>query len=455
MHERRISLDCGGTASPARQHRWRRPRARARSGSAAAGTKHVAIVNKDMTDDEIKAAIAAEGSLTVGNWTYSANDELVNQFQKYVKDTYGADIKLTYVGSQQPSEYLTKLAADQKAGNPARFDVIAVEENYWDDASHQGLVDDVLASDLIPNQSWSSTSSSTRRQSIAFQSTAYPGVVYNKNDAGYLTKLKDLADPRLKGKLTLPPADRHHRRRPPPRPRLRDGQGLQGPRADEGGRGLGGPEPRPQRPEVHDRPGRRRSSCSSRARSTRSGSGTASPGWNTWAATRRRRCSCRPTIYPANGYLWVPKGAQHPVLAQVFMNWRLAKDVQFPNAWPIDHGQWSELSEGFLGPDYVDQIPDWFTTDYYTYFPKLDQIKIGVQDDRLGGLQRQLEDLPRLLRPAAWPVGHADAQDMARPPATAGEPIHPRHRGRSWSLNACRCRSGSRPSSGGGSATPA
>ncbi len=65
-------------------------------------------------------------------------------------------------------------------------------------------------------------------------------------------------------------------------------------------------------------------------------------------------------IYPVNGYLWVPKGAAHPVLAQVFINWRLAKDVQFPNAWPIDHGPWSELSEGFLGPDYVDQVPDWF-----------------------------------------------------------------------------------------------
>ena len=51
------------------------------AGSAAAGTKHVAIVNKDMTDDEIKAAIAAEGSLTVGNWTYSATSEIVNQFR--------------------------------------------------------------------------------------------------------------------------------------------------------------------------------------------------------------------------------------------------------------------------------------------------------------------------------------------------------------------------------------
>jgi spermidine/putrescine-binding protein len=80
-------------------------------------------------------------------------------------------------------------------------------------------------------------------------------------------------------------------------------------------------------------------------------------------------------IYPANGYLWIPKGAQHPVLAQVFINWRLQPDVQFPNKWPIDHGPWSELSEGFLGPDYQSQVPDWFKSDYATYYPSLDQIK--------------------------------------------------------------------------------
>ena len=90
-----------------------------------------------------------------------------------MKDTYGADIKLNYVGSQQPSEYLTKLAADQKAGNPASFDVIAVEENYWYDASQQGLVDDVLDSDLIPNQSMVLDVFKHAPQSIAFQSTAY------------------------------------------------------------------------------------------------------------------------------------------------------------------------------------------------------------------------------------------------------------------------------------------
>ena len=81
------------------------------------------------------------------------------------------------------------------------------------------------------------------------------------------------------------------------------------------------------------------------------------------------------SIYPVNGYLWIPKGAQHPVLAQIFINWRLAPDVQFPNSWPIDHSPWSELSEGFLGPSYTDLVPDWLKSDYSKYYPTLDQIK--------------------------------------------------------------------------------
>ncbi|MFL5725871.1 MAG: hypothetical protein ACJ765_13625 [Chloroflexota bacterium] len=348
------------------------------SGSAASGTKHVAIVNKDMTDDEIKAAIASEGTVTVGNWTYSATSEIVNQFQKYVKDTFGADIKLNYVGSQQPSEYLTKLAADQKAGNKASFDVIAVEENYWYDASQQGLVDDSLKSDLIPNQSMVLDIFKHEQQSIAFQSTAYPGVVYDKNDAGYLKKLMDLADPRLKGKVTLPkPTD------------ITAGGLLLG-LASEMGKDYKDPE---QMKQVVDWAVQNLGPNVVKYTTDQAtpqglfeqGAVDAVAFWNSLARLeylgghQEAALLVPPTIYPANGYLWVPKNAQHPVLAQVFMNWRLAKDVQFPNAWPIDHGQWSELSEGFLGPDYVDQVPDWFKSDYFTYFPTLDQIQTGFK----------------------------------------------------------------------------
>ena len=120
---------------------------------APAGTKHIPIVNKDLTDDQIKAEVAKEGSLVVGNWTYTANDELKKQFIKYVKDTYGADIQFTYEGTQQPSTYLTKLAAAKQGGNPAPYDVIAVEENYWADATTNDLVDSFLPSPLVPNES--------------------------------------------------------------------------------------------------------------------------------------------------------------------------------------------------------------------------------------------------------------------------------------------------------------
>src|SRR5262245_52041923 len=75
----------------------------AATNAPAGGTVHVSIVNKDMTKDEIAKAIQAEGSVTVANWTYTANQDLVNQFQKYVKDTYGVDVKLNYEGSQSPS----------------------------------------------------------------------------------------------------------------------------------------------------------------------------------------------------------------------------------------------------------------------------------------------------------------------------------------------------------------
>jgi spermidine/putrescine-binding protein len=342
--------------------------------SAAAGTKHVAIVNKDMTDDEIKAAIAAEGSVVVGNWTYTANDELTKQFEKYVKDTYGADVKLTYEGSQQPSTYLTKLAAAKTGGNPAPYDVIAVEENYWADGMDQDLVDNVFPSDLIPNAAMVLDIFKHDPTTVAFQSTAFPAVVFSKSRAGWMKSLKDLADPRLKGKVILPP------------PGDITNGGLFLGLASELGKDY---KDAAQMKEVVDwvmtnvYPNvlKYTPDSAEMQQLLRSGAVDAVSFWNSLArleyfgGNTDAALLVPAAVFPVNGYLWVPKGAAHPVLAQVFINWRLAKDVQFPNAWPIDHGPWSELSEGFLGPDYVDQVPDWFTKDYFSYFPNLDQIK--------------------------------------------------------------------------------
>jgi spermidine/putrescine-binding protein len=372
-----VAAACGTTASQAPAASSGGTTSQAPAGSASSGTggtTHVAIVDKDMTADEIKAAIAAEGSVVVGNWTYTANDELVNQFQKYVKDTYGADIKLTYEGTQQPSTYLTKLAAAKGGGNPAPYDVIAVEENYWADAVDQDLVDEVFPSGLIPNAAMVLDIFKHDPTTIAFQSTAFPGVVYSKSRAGWMKTLKDLADPRLKGKVVLPP------------PGDITNGGLFLGLASELGKDY---KDAAQMKEVVDwvmtnvYPNVLKITPDSAEMQQllRSGAADAVSFWNSLARLEyfggnTDAALLVPTaVFPVNGYLWVPKGAPHPVLAQVFINWRLAKDVQFPNAWPIDHGPWSELSEGFLGPDYVDQVPDWFAADYFSYFPNLDQIQ--------------------------------------------------------------------------------
>ena len=386
---------CGGGSSPSAGGASTEPSSAASApASAAAGTKHVSIVNKDMTDEEIKAEIAKEGSLVVGNWTYTANDELVKQFKQYVKDTYGVDIQFTYEGSQSPSVYLTNLYAAQKGNNPSPYDVLAIEENYWAEAKANDAVADVFPSDLIPNQKLVLDQFQRVPQAIAFQSTAFPGIVYNAKTAPFLKSLQDLADPRLKGKVTLPlPGD------------ITAGGFFLG-LASELGKDYKDPA---QMKEVVDwaveniGPNvlKYTTDSSEMQQLLRSGAADAVGFWNSLArleyfyGNTDAALLLPSTVYPANGYLWVPKGAAHPVLAQIFIDWRLRPDVQFPNAWPIEHGPWAELSEGFLGPDYEGQIPEWFKADYAKYYPTLDQIKTSFQAvdwDAYNASQKEWQD---------------------------------------------------------------
>ena len=129
-----------------------------------------------MTDAQIADAIRAEGSLVVGNWTYTANDVLIDQFKTYVKDTYGVDIAFTYEGSQAPSAYLTSIFAAQAAGNPSPYDVMAIEENYWAEAMAKDAVQPFLPSDLVPNAALVIDQLKHDPTAIAFQSTAFPAV---------------------------------------------------------------------------------------------------------------------------------------------------------------------------------------------------------------------------------------------------------------------------------------
>ena len=348
------------------------------ASQAAGDTVHVSILNKDMTPDEIKAEIQKEGGLVVGNWTYAATDKLVEEFQKYVKTTYGVDVKLDYSGTQSPSEYLTKLSAAAASGADTPFDVIAVEENYWADAVDLGLVEDFLPSGLVPNQQLLLKGFQHEPTSLAFQAASFIALVYNKAKAPWVTKLMDLADPRLKGKVTIPPPGD-----------IGSGGYLLG-LASELGKDYKDPEQMKEvvdwhMANVHPNVLKYTATESELIQLMDSGTVDTEMYWN--GQTRLENFGGNkdvtqvvPTaLYPINGYVWIPKKALHPVLAQIFINWRISPEVQFPNDWGLEPGPYTQLSEGFLGPEYVSHVPDWLEADYYNFYLKMDQIESSLQ----------------------------------------------------------------------------
>jgi len=349
---------------------------------AQAGPVNVPIVGKDMTFDDIKAAIQAEGEVNVGNWTYSANPQLIEQFQKYVKSVYDVDIKLNYTGSQTPTTYLTDLYAAVDSGSETPYDVLAIEENYWAEVQARSqeqstkLMEDFLPSGLIPNADRVLDNLKHVPTSIGFQSSATPGINYNKNNVDFLTDWKDLADPRLKGKILMwLPGD------------ITGGGFLLGLAGSLGKDYSNMDQMKETIDYAVDQIGpnalKYTNQNSDIQSATDSDSADAVIFWNGQARfeyfnghTEWAFLVAASGQYAVNGYMWMPVKPPHPVLGQIFVDWRLSDACQFPDldTWGITKGAWSELHEGFMGPSYVDLVPEWIKADYFTYFPTIDQL---------------------------------------------------------------------------------
>jgi len=330
-----------------------------------------------MTQDEIIAEIQKEGVVNVGNWTYTANDTLVAQFIEYVKSTYGVDVTLNYEASQAPSTYITNLYTALQSGNAPSYDVLAIEENYWAEAMAQPepVAEEFLPSGLIPNADRVLEMFQRFPTAIGFQASATPGIVYDKERAPYLVDWKDLGDERLKGRLTMPiPGD------------ITCGGMLLG---IAGSLGLDYKNPDQMKEaidfaiqKIHPNVLQYTSDSATMQQLLRSGLVDAVGFWN--ALARMEFLNDQPNTafmlaesgqYLVNGYMWIPKGTQHPVLAQIFVNWRLSDDVQFPaESWGLEPGPWAELQEGILGESYSELVPEWFGADYATYYPTIEQL---------------------------------------------------------------------------------
>ena len=354
---------------------------------AAAGPVNVPIVGKEMTFDDIKAAIAAEGEVNVGNWTYSANPQLIEQFQKYVKAVYDEDITCNYTGSQTPTTYLTDLYTAVDSGQDSPYDVLAIEENYWAEVQARSteqstkLMEDFLPSGLIPNAERVLDSLKHVPTSIGFQASATPGINYNKENVDFLKDWKDLADERLKGKLLMwLPGD------------ITAGGFLLGLAASLGKDYSNLDQMKEVIDFAVDSIGANALKYTNQNSDIQglmeSKAVDAVIFWNGQARfeyfnghTEWAFLVAESGQYAVNVYMWIPAKPKHPVLAQIFIDWRLSDACQFPDldTWGITKGAWSELHEGFLGESYVDKVPEWIAADYFTYFPTIEQLSANYK----------------------------------------------------------------------------
>jgi spermidine/putrescine-binding protein len=259
---------------------------------------------------------------------------------------------------------------------------MAIEENYWAEAMAQPepVAEEFLPSGLVPNADRVLEMFQHFPTAIGFQASATPGVVYDKERAPYMADWTDLADERLRQRLTMPiPGD------------ITSAGMLLG-IASSLGLDYKQPEQMTEAIDfaiqrVHPNVLQYTTDSATMQQLLRAGVVDAVGFWNSLAREEFLNGQANTAFmiaesgqYLANGFMWIPKGAPHPVLAQIFVNWRLSDDVQFPaESWGLEPGPWSQLQEGLLGESYSELIPEWFADDYFNYYPTIEQLETNYK----------------------------------------------------------------------------
>ncbi len=130
---------------------------------------------------------------------------LVQKLRSNIKEKYGVDLDLKVTGSEGYGELLAQSIMEQKSGIPPTYDLMAMTDQFLALGNQQGafekvdwktLVGKEAAPEIVPQHP-------SLAGSIIFQGTA-TGLMYNssKIPADQAPKtLKELADPKWKGKL--------------------------------------------------------------------------------------------------------------------------------------------------------------------------------------------------------------------------------------------------------------
>lgn len=358
--------------------------------SIPGGKIWVPILNKFMTHEELVAEIKAEGEVMVADWTYwgLVDTYFIPSFQKYVKDRYGVDVKMDIVGTQEAKGgFMFQLYSAYAAGMAPPYDAMHIELNFYPEAVEKGIAEPFLPSALVPNlnlldpvffEPWIP-------YGVQFQQHAWTAPVVNLEKAGWMKSWLDYADPRLKGKITLWVF------------------------TDNGfwayltvtATALGYDYKKPDEMKkaiewvaenVHPNVLKY---TSDEAEIIELSEGNVTWVNSYWCCSpEMEQAAGRKWLGPVllepfmpnlAGVVWIPKDTKHPVLAQLYVDWLLSPEFQFPDIKAPGFAEldptmakqlWAGMTEGPLGPYYEQFIPEWWGTkeDYYKVYPRIEDI---------------------------------------------------------------------------------
>ena len=353
----------------------------------------IPIMNQFMSRDEVAAEIAKEKKVSIANWTYwgLVDSYFTPSLKKYVKDLYGVDIEVEFLGTQAAKGgWVVAVESALAAGEAPPFDLMHIEVNFFEDAVAKGLAEPFLPSPLVPWAGYVDSWFLRYPYGIQFQQHALGNFTVNTKYAGdWFNGWKALADPRLKGKVSIWPSSDN---------------GLWGWWAVMAGE-LGY--------DYHNLDDMKKTLkwiadniCPNVLKYTDDEGELADLlekelTWASayWCCTAEGYAITKPYLKGTQklpyfkgqhpnlpGVYWIPKKVQHPVLAQIAADWELSAGLQMTDIkqWPLAPDDetktkqlWAEAFEGPLGEDYLQFVPDWVKelgpNGIYELYPTIEQ----------------------------------------------------------------------------------
>ena len=353
----------------------------------------IPIMNQFMSRDEVATEIAKEKKVSIANWTYwgLVDSYFTPSLKKYVKDLYGVDIEVEFLGTQAAKGgWVVAVESALAAGEAPPFDLMHIEVNFFEDAVAKGLAEPFLPSPLVPWAGYVDSWFLRYPYGIQFQQHALGNFTVNTKYVGdWFNGWKALADPRLKGKVSIWPSSDN---------------GLWGWWAVMAGE-LGY--------DYHNADDMKKTLkwiadniCPNVLKYTDDEGELADLlekelTWASayWCCTAEGYAITKPYLKGTQklpyfkgqhpnlpGVFWIPKKVQHPVLAQIAADWELSAGLQMTDIkqWPLAPDDetktkqlWAEAFEGPLGEDYLQFVPDWVKelgpNGIYELYPTIEQ----------------------------------------------------------------------------------